>query len=194
MLSTTSTIGGPFPFPRPATHGWQAAAVDRPAPCAAHPARPAVDACPVCGRARCAADAATAPGGGCAACLGVPDGAAVRPVDDLERLVRAALGGYAAALAMGLVSSEYVGAGLFAYLTPLVLGVLTGEAAQRAGAAPRRGPLARAVRGVAALLAVLGTGLGFVVEGSAAPLSGEAVLPYVAAVLGALVWTVPPKR
>jgi predicted lipid-binding transport protein (Tim44 family) len=121
-------------------------------------------------------------------------GGVARPPDDLERLVRAALGGLAAALAMGLVASEYVGAGLFAYLTPLVLGVLTGEAAQRAAAAPRRGPLALGVRGLAALLSVLGTALGFVVEGSAAPWSGQAVLPYAAAVLGAVVWTAPPGR
>jgi hypothetical protein len=79
-------------------------------------------------------------------------------------------------------------------VTPLVLGVLTAEAAQRAAGAPRRAALAAGVRGLAAFLAVLGTALGFLVEGSAAPLSGGAVLPYAAAVLGVLVWTAAPAR
>ncbi len=191
MLLTTPTIGAPFPVDSAGTRGWQAAGVEESERCAVHPSRPAVDDCPVCGRPRCAADAA---GGACAACSGGSRGPVRRPAGDLERLVRAALGGLAAALPMGFVASEYVGAGLFAYLTPLVLGVLTGEAAQRAAAAPRRGPLAAAVRGTATLLAVLGTALGFVVEASAAPWSGTAVLPYAAAVAGAVVWTSPPGR
>ena len=50
--------------------------------CAAHPSRPAVDACPVCERARCDADRALAPGGGCTVCTG---GDTAIPLDPVRR-------------------------------------------------------------------------------------------------------------
>lgn len=158
--------------------------------CAVHPARPAVDACPVCTRPRCGPDAETAPGGGCAACLGATGSGVRRPPSQLELLVRGALAGYAAALLMGLVVSEYVEAGLFAYAVPFLLGVLTGEAVQRAAGTTRPDGQLRAL---AALLSVTGVAVGLVLEGSAGLASTQAVPGYAAGVAGALLWTVPPK-
>ena len=160
------------------------------AACAVHPGRPAVDACPVCARPRCGPDADAAPGGGCAACRGAP-ARLTRPASRLELLVRGALAGYAVALLMALVVSEYVEAGLFAYVVPFLLGVLTGEAVQRAAGTTRPD---RGLRAVAAGIAVLGVAAGLAVEGSAGLTSVQAVPGYAAGVLGALLWTVPPKR
>lgn len=111
----------------------------------------------------------------------------------LERLVRAALAAGGVAVAGGFVASQYVGAELFAYLTPAVLGVLCGAAAQGAARGPRRGSTAAAVRALAGGYAVLGVALGFVLEGSVGVLDGSTLLPYAAAVAGALLWTVPPR-
>ena len=161
--------------------------------CAVHPLRRAVDACPVCARPRCAGDAAEAPGGGCSACGGRSSTAAPSGPDAREQLVRAALAAYAVALLGGVVAAEYVGAQLFAYLTPFVVGVLTAAAAAAASAAPRTGPVAARVRLVAVAYAVLGVALGFVLEGSQGALAGRSLLPYAAAVLGVVVWTLPPR-
>ena len=162
--------------------------------CAVHPVRPAVDACPVCGRPRCSADAAAAPGGGCLACGARPgDAPVVRPPDRLERLVRAALASTAVALPGGVVAAQYVGAQLFAYLTPFVLGVLTAAAAQAAAGAGRTGGSTGPVRLVAAGYAVLGVALGFVLEQSEDVLDPRTLLPYAAAVAGVVLWTLPPR-
>jgi hypothetical protein len=150
--------------------------------CAGHPSRPAVDACPVCGRPRC---------GSCARAAGCPlDRPAATGPSGAERAVRGALAGTAAALPGGLVAAEYVGAPVFWLLAPLVLGVLCGAAVARAAGA---GP---AVRPVAVVYAVLGTAFGFLVEGSRAPLGLDAqvLLPYAAAAAGGLLWTLPPRR
>lgn len=160
--------------------------------CAVHPLRPVVDTCPVCRRPRCGPDAGQAPGGGCLACRGVAAGRrfAVSPA---ERLVRAALGATPVALLGGVVAAQYVGAELFAYLTPAVVGVLCGAAAQAAAGGPRRGKVALGVRTIACLYAVLGIAVGFVLEQSVDPLEGGTLLPYACAVLGAFLWTLPPK-
>src|SRR5687768_1959607 len=125
------------------------------ATCAFHPLRPAVDCCPVCGRGRCAPDAAQSPGGGCRACGGAGPTArgGGRAVSPVERLVRAALGAAPVALLGGVVAAEYVGAEVFAYLTPAVVGVLCGAAAQAAAGGPRRGRVALAVRALACVYA-----------------------------------------
>jgi hypothetical protein len=159
--------------------------------CAVHPGRPAVDACPVCRRPRCGPDATTAPGGGCLACRGVARRRFA--VSGAERLVRAALAATPVALLGGVVAAQYVGAGLFAYLTPAVVGVLCGAAAQAAAGGPRRGDLALAVRALACLYAVLGVAFGFVLERSVDPLASATLLPYACAVLGVVLWTSPPK-
>ena len=178
------------PEPRGAFPPWQAPRVEAPGTCCAvHPSRPAVDGCPVCARPRCGPDADAAPGGGCAACGGRAAGAVRRPPDDLELLLRGTLAAYAAALAMGFVVSEYVGAGLFAYVTPFLLGVLAGEAGQRAAGTTR--PDAR-LRAVFSVLAVGGAAVGFLLEGSAGLLSGQVLPSYAAAAAGAVLWTTPP--
>jgi len=160
--------------------------------CAVHPVRAAVDACPICARARCAADAAAAPGGGCLVCGG--GRTTTRPDRLPERVIRAALAATATALAGGYVASEYVGAPIFAYVMPFLVGVLTGAAAQAAAGGARRGPAALAVRVTGCLYAVVGVGFGFSVEGSQ-PLAGTgALLPYATAIAGVLLWTAPPRR
>ena len=166
--------------------------------CAVHPARPALDRCPVCGRPRCAVDAGRHADRGCAACVRAP-GPAVAPVPPLERLVRAALGALAAALLGGLVAAQYVDAGLFAVLTPAVVGAGAGAAAQAASGVVRgpergRGRTARQVRAIGAAGGVLGVGLGFLLERSRDPLSTGALLPCAVAVAGSLLWTAPPRR
>lgn len=164
--------------------------------CGVHPVRRAVDHCPVCSRPRCAADAELAPGGGCPACDGVPPGAADAaraPVPALEAGVRASLAAQAVALLGGVVAAEYVDAQLFAYLTPFVVGVLTGAAAQSAAGSPRTGPAATRVRLVAVVYALLGVGLGFALEQSKSALESSTLLPYLAAVAGVVLWTLPPK-
>lgn len=162
--------------------------------CGVHPVRRAVDLCPVCARPRCDADAVAAPGGGCEGCRGesgaVRRGPAAPP---LERLVRAALAGYGAALLGGVVAAQYVDAELFAYLTPFVVGVLTAAAAQAAAGGARPGPDAGRVRAAAAVLAVLGVALGFALERSTGVLDRGALLPYAAALVGVVLWTLPPK-
>lgn len=164
--------------------------------CGVHPVRRAVDRCPVCERPRCAADAAAAPGGGCPACSGVRPGSASTgraQVPLREATVRAALAAQAAALLGGVVAAEYVDAQLFAYLTPFVVGVLTGAAAQSAAGGARAGPLAQRVRAVAGVYAVLGVALGFALERSKDALDSSTLLPYLAAVAGVVLWTLPPK-
>jgi hypothetical protein len=51
------------------------------------------------------------------------------------------------------------------------------------------------VRVLAAVLAVLGVALSFVIEGSLDVLAvdPDVLLPYVAAAAGALLWTIPPR-
>lgn len=160
-----------------------------------HPVRRAVDRCPVCARPRCAADAAEAVGGGCPVCGGRLTGAgtSTAPARPAEKVVRAALAGHGVAVLGGVVAAEYVDAQLFAYLTPFVVGVLTGAAAQSAAGGDRRGPDLRWVRAIAMVYAVLGVAYGFVLEKSTDVLEGSTVLPYLAAVAGVVLWTLPPK-
>ena len=158
--------------------------------CAAHPVRRAVDRCPRCGRGRCAADAE---GPACPACSSVAGDGGSRPAGARERAVRGALAGQAVGLVGGVVAAQYVGAQLFAYLTPFVVGVLVAAAAQAASGAPRTGPAARQVRLVASTYAVLGVALGFVLEQSEGVFATASLLPYAAAVAGVLLWTLPPK-
>ena len=164
--------------------------------CGVHPVRRAVDRCPVCALARCAADAEAAPGGGCASCGGTPIGEsrdARRRPTSRERLVRAALAAYGVALLGGVVAAQYVGAQLFAYLTPFVVGVLTGAAAQAAAGGARTGSDATRVRVLAVVYAVLGVALGFALERSQDAFDTSTLLPYAAAAVGVVLWTLPPK-
>ena len=161
-----------------------------------------MDSCPVCGRPRCGADRAAAPpGGGCAICLGGRKARALAsrthpPAGRLELLVRGILAANGAAVAWGYVTAEYVGAELFQYLSPAVLGFLCGGAATAAARHPRGGILGARIRQVAVLYAVLGSGLGFVLEGTYDPVSGspDVLIPYVIAAAAAWLWTAPPRH
>ena len=93
----------------------------------------------------------------------------------------------------GLGAAEYVDAQLFAYLTPFVVGVLTAAAAQAAAGRARTGPAVTGVRAVATVYAVLGVALGFALERSKDALESSTLLPYLAAVAGVVLWTLPPK-
>lgn len=114
-------------------------------------------------------------------------------VPDLERYVRAALASTAVALLGGVVAAQYVGSAVLAYLTPFVLGVLTGAAAQAAAGGARTGPAAGRIRVLAGVYAVLGVALGFVLERSEGVLATAALLPYLAAVGGVVLWTQPVR-
>src|SRR5436190_9881471 len=80
--------------------------------CAVHPARPAVDRCPVCGRPRCGADARSAPGGGCLQCGGVPTEVPPEAAGQREaiQVIAALLASLLLAELLAPVVSEYVGA------------------------------------------------------------------------------------
>ena len=161
--------------------------------CAAHPSRPAVDDCPDCGRPRCDADRAA--GDGCAVCRGrTTQSTPVLP--DPERLVRAALAAYAAAIAGGYVTAEYVGADLFKYLSPAFLGVICGFAATAAARNPGPGALSTRIRWLTVVFGVLGTAWGFVLEGTYGALSTslDVLVPYLLAGAAGWLWTAPPRK
>ena len=165
--------------------------------CAAHPARPAVDGCPVCARPRCGADAAAGGATGCTLCAAgghaAPTTRAARTPEPLVRLTRAALAAYAVALLGGLVASQYVQSGLFSYVGPFVVGVVCGGAALKAGSTDGRGDVGQRVRAIATVLAVIGVAFGFALEESQPIVSAGTLLPYVCAAAGAILWTAPPK-
>lgn len=160
--------------------------------CVAHPSRPAVDRCPTCDRPRCGADG---PGPRCHVCHGLVGSPATPPPSGLERVVRGALGAYALALGGGLITSEYVGAPLFEYLSPAVVGIAVGAAATAAAGEPRGGVL-RQVRVVALVMAVLAIAVGFRADGTYGLLAADAkvLLPYLVAGATCWLWTAPPKR
>ena len=162
--------------------------------CAVHPSRRAADACPVCARPRCGADAATYSRRGCAACVDAP-APPPRPTVG-ERLVRAALACFGVAFAGGWVAAQYVDTQWFALVAPALVGLACAGAATSASGPPRM----RASLVVAAAMAVLATGLSdrLVPGGQNLFLPASHRLPpYLAAVLGALAWPLlfpPPKR
>ena len=165
--------------------------------CAVHPSRPAASRCPRCDRLRCDADAAALPDA-CLACTTVdrhpvPAGARRTAGAPLEALVRGGAVAVAVAGLAALVCSQYVDAGLYAYVTPALAGIVCGVAVQRAaGAAGTADSALRVLAVVAALAAVAGSfrlvpgGLSVVT-----PLDRVA-LPYVLAVAGAWLATAPP--
>jgi len=116
---------------------------------------------------------------------------------DLERYVRAALASTATALAGGVVAAQYVGSGLYGYIAPAVVGVLTGAAAQAAARGPgsekQSGPGTNPIRVLAAAYAVLGVALGFVLERSQGVFDLASLGPYACAVAGVLFWTLGPR-
>ena len=168
--------------------------VDAPSPverCVAHPSRPAVDHCPVCGRPRCGADAT---GPGCGVCAGTAGPSPRRPAPPAELLVRAVLSAHAVALVAGVVLAEYPGSPFFQYAAPAVGGAAVGAAAT-AGAGEPRGAVLQRVRVVAVVYAVLATAFGFVLDGTYDVLDPQraVLVPYLVAGLAAWLWTRPPK-
>lgn len=161
--------------------------------CALHPSRPAPDTCPKCGRPRCGQDANADPET-CGVCRTVIERS---EVSLLETLVRAALAASAASIFGAVVTSEYVGAQIFSIVTPALLGVACGIAATTAARAVPGSRRHRAVRALAVLYALIGTAYGFrfvVGRPSAFSPVGQVLPPYVATVLGAWLWTLPPRR
>lgn len=160
--------------------------------CVAHPSRPAVDRCPRCGRPRCGADAVTE---SCPVCRAEQAAEARRTAPLLEVVVRAALGASGLAFPSGWVLAEYVGSPVFQYLAPVVVGVACAAAATGASGDPA-GRARTVMRAVAVLYAVLGTALGFVLDGTYGVLSARAdvLVPYLAAAGGAWLWSAPPRR
>lgn len=150
--------------------------------CAIHPSRPAYDACPVCRRSRCLADAEALGAAGCQACAGttVPTAVASRP----ELVVRAGLAAMAVAFAGGWVATQYVRVHLMSLAAPAVVGLAAAWAVPRAA---RRLAPAALVWVVAAAGALFGTALGFALTpGGQNPLRNWAVVggPYLAALIG----------
>jgi hypothetical protein len=160
--------------------------------CAVHPARPAVDNCPVCGRPRCGADAEAAPGGGCLQCGGLPDKQPTQPGRQHE-LMQAIAGLLAAVLLAELLApvvSEYVGSKGFAEITPFLLGLACAAAAATLARTHGRGRIDIVVRVAGGVAAVLGTAFAFkLVPGTQDPFgpAGTVLPPYGCALAGAVV-------
>lgn len=168
-----------------------ATAADLALRCAVHPSLPAADACPVCARPRCAADAATAPGGGCLACQGRVGKKGPPPLD-LRGLVGAGcLAGLVAAVG-GQIASQYVDTGAIGWLVMLFLGVVVSMAAEY-GAGKARGPR---LRYLAVAYSVLAAAVAFQspqAAGEPFELSGQVLGSYALAAVASWVWTLPPR-
>lgn len=165
--------------------------------CAAHPARLAADACPSCGRDRCAPDVARFGAAGCAVCALQP--VPVRAAGRLETAVRGGLAALVVALAGGWVVTQHVNVHLMSLIAPALLGLAVCWAATAAAGA-RSAADRRIVLLVAAVAAVLGTALGFRLFGR--PLTPlhplhQVGLPYLTALAGVVAWPLlagPPRR
>jgi hypothetical protein len=164
--------------------------------CAVHPARRAVDECPVCERPRCGADAVDFGRSGCPACTAT---AAEAPdAGRAELLVRAGLAALAVAMLGGWIGTQYARNRGFSWIAPALVGMGVAWAADTAvsGQVSRR-----VVSLIAAVAAVLSAALAFRVyaAGGLSPLhpAGRVLPPYAAAVVGVLAWPLlfgPPKR
>lgn len=110
--------------------------------------------------------------------------------------MRAALAASAVAVAGGFVAAEYVGAGLFQYVSPAVLGALVASASQRAGLSDGTGVVGRRTRLIALAYAVLGVAFGVVRENPerGLTLQGGQLLASVIAAATAWAWSLPPRR
>lgn len=150
--------------------------------CAVHPARPVHDDCPVCGRGRCHADAELLGTTGCLACSQAPSSRA--PAGSWELLVRAGLAGLAVTDVGGWIATQYVRVHLMSLVAPAVLGLAASWAVSRAAGRLRPRGLTWTT---AALAAVLGTALGFVLTpGGQNPVRDWSLVggPYLAALVG----------
>src|SRR3954464_2630937 len=166
--------------------------------CAVHPARRASDLCPVCGRPRCAPDAMSYAGQGCAACVTAQ--VAPAPPSRTERLLRAALATLGIGFVGAWVAAQYVDTQYFAVVVPALIGLACAWAATAAAGMASAARPPRVLIVIAAVTAVLATALSDrLVPGGQnlfAP-AGHPLPPYLAAIIGALAWPVlfgPPKK
>jgi hypothetical protein len=161
--------------------------------CAVHPSRPANDACPVCARPRCAADAHAAPGGGCLACEG-RRGRAVPPPAAPPALIAAAAAAGPVAIVTGLIASEYVGAAWYIGLgaVPAFVGIVVSMIAERA-AGTARGPRLRVLAAVYSVLAMMVAYQPARAAESPFVLQWRVLLTYAIAAGTSWLWTVPPR-
>lgn len=156
--------------------------------CASHVARVSAGDCPVCGRPRCGAEEVEYGERGCQVCV-VAQALAKPARPEWLRVTLAVLAGALVALLGGVISSEYVGAAGFELAAPALTGIAVGMAATSAARTRGSGPLDWPLRGVAAVLAVLGTALSFrLVPGGESPFTPVSAVgpPYLAAAAGAL--------
>ena len=159
--------------------------------CAKHPARPAVDECPVCARPRCGADAEAAPGGGCLVCGGTtaPSDTSTHILrSPAERLIAGALVAYFVGLLGAPIASEYVGSQGFAEIVPFLLGLVCAAGAAIVTRTGGRGRLDVATRAIGGVAAVLATAFSFrLVPGGESPFTplDDVGVPYLCAIAGA---------
>src|SRR4051794_6945988 len=156
--------------------------------CAAHPARLAAGACPVCGRDRCAADVAAFGSDGCDVCR--TQQPTVRAAGRLEVGVRAGLAALAVAIAGGWVVTQHVNVHVMSLIAPALLGLAASWAATTAAGAGSSADR-RMVLLIAAVAALVGTALGIRLFGR--PLTPVRPLdsvgpPYLTALAGVLAW------
>lgn len=166
--------------------------------CATHPARRAVDACPVCDRPRCGADAAGFAASGCPACS--TETGQVPAAGRAELLARAGLAALAISVVGGWIGTQYVRNRGFSLIAPALVGMAAAWAATAASGGTGRLPR-QITAAVASIAAVLSAALAFRVyaAGGLSPLhpAGRVLPPYAAAVVGVLAWPLlfgPPKR
>jgi len=159
-----------------------AATARAPRRCAVHPARPAYGDCPVCARPRCHPDAEDLGESGCLACTrDAPHAAAA---GRRELLVRAGLAGLAVSYVGGWIATQYVRVHLMSLVAPAVVGLAASWAVSRAGRQLRPPAVTWTT---AALAALLGTALGFVLTpGGQNPVRDWNLVggPYLAALVG----------
>jgi hypothetical protein len=161
--------------------------------CSVHPARRAVDRCPVCARPRCGADVAAHGAVGCAACRERAVTAVAAPPAELW--VRCVLAGLAVAFGGGWIAAQYVDTQYFATVAPGLVGL----AAAWAGAAAAPGLRPRLTLAVAVAAGWIGTALSdrLVPGGQNLFLPpGHRLPPYAAVVVGVAAWRLlfgPPR-
>lgn len=149
-----TTRGGPGPDRMRRVAG-RVATVEAGVRCAAHPARPARDRCPRCGRPRCAADRDR---GDCCALCGETDSR--EGWGPLPVLVGAGVAGILGAVTGAALGQEYVGAHVFSVVFPMLVGLVI-AALTVTWAGPMRPRLRHAVGAAAAGFAGLSALLDF---------------------------------
>lgn len=169
--------------------------------CAVHPSRPAFDNCPVCDRPRCAFDAQMG-AKGCASCTARKATREPKLAAGTAALAAGTAGVVAAVMVTiigGGIESEYVGARFFSILMPGLVGMAVGGCAiavAKFASLRERLPesMRTALRGFSILISVISADVGFKFADTPLSHPGRWVPPFVAAAVGAFVWTVPSNE